>query len=623
MQNFIQWILSAELAQALCRTLAHSLWQGIVLAVLAGITISVTRKKSAVLRYNLLALQFGLFMLAVAATFIWQWQQEEPATLVVNLQELPERAPIASDAPVLTDAMPGNWTIRIDEFFNRHALLIVSLWSLILCWKCFQMISGIHFLRKVRRTKNRPAEQHWQRRLQVLAGHLQLNKTIRLLESEIITVPMVIGFFSPVVLVPVGLLSGLTPGQVEAILLHELAHIRRKDFIFNLIQCFAETLFFFNPGLLWVSALIRDERENCCDDMAVAVLENKKHYVKALVAFQEFNLQASTMAVAFPGRKYTLLDRVKRIIHHQHTKTLSIMEKISLVTSLLIVGAIAFFPACQSYAQNPGKSPEADFRSINIDGSGTASDPLTVYARDRAGKTYQYKKVDDKVTEMYVDMEKIPQEKWGDYNWVVQDIDKQIAEDMAEAEEDMRQAEEDQRQAMMEMEQAKVEMEEAIREQENDMRQMEEDMRQAEIEMREAKEMAAAEQEQAVRDMQEAEIEMKRAREEMARDMEQAKRDIEQSKRDMEEAKREIELAKVEMKKAQEDSKLMQQMLEEIVKDQLVKDKSAIKSVGLNDKDFEINGQQQSEAMHKKYKAKYLKNKEGGFYYNFSLKRSE
>lgn len=299
------------------------------------------------------------------------------------------------------------------------------------------------------------------------------------------------------------------------------------------------------------------------------------------------------------------------------------MEKISLVTSLLIVGAIAFFPACQSYAQNPGKSPETDFRSINIDGSGTASDPLTVYARDRKGKTYQFKKVDDKVTEMYVDMEKIPQEKWGDYNWVVQDIDRQMAEDQAQAEEDMRQAEEDHRQALIDMEQAKVDMEEAIREQEADMRQMEEDMRRAEIEMREAKEMAAAEQEQAVREMQEAEIEMKRAKEEMARDMEQAKRDIEQSKRDMEEAKREMELAKVEMKKAQEDSKLMQQMLEEIVKDQLVKDKSAIKSVGLNDKDFEINGQQQSEAMHKKYKAKYLKNKEGGFYYNFSLKRSE
>lgn len=623
MQNFIQWILSAEMAQALCRTLAHSLWQGIVLAVLAGITILATRKKSAVLRYNLLVLQFGLFMLTVAATFAWQWQQKEPATLIVNLQEMQEKAPIASDAPILVESKLDNWKIFIDEFFNRNALLIVSLWSLILCWKCFQMISGIHYLHRVKRTKNSPADVHWQRRLQVLAGHLQLNKTIRLLESEMITVPMVIGFFSPVVLVPVGLLSGLTPGQVEAILLHELAHIRRKDFIFNLIQCFAETLFFFNPGLMWVSALIRDERENCCDDMAVAVLENKKHYVKALVAFQEFNLQASTMAVAFPGRKYTLLDRVKRIIHHQHTKTLSIMEKISLVTSLLIVGAIAFFPACQSYAQNPEKVPQSEFRSINIDGSGTASDPLTVYARDRKGKTYQFKKVDDKVTEMYVDMEKIPQEKWADYNWLVQDIDKQMAEDRAEAEEDMRQAEEDQRQTMIDMEQAKVEMEEAIREQEADMRQMEEDMRQAEIEMKEAKEMAAAEQEQAIREMQEAEVEMKRAKEEMARDMEQAKRDIEQSKRDMEQAKRDMEQAKVDMKKAQEDSKLMQQMLEEIVKDKLVKDKSAIKSVSLNDTAFEINGQQQSGEMLKKYKAKYLKEKGQGFHYNFSMRQSQ
>lgn len=623
MQNFIQWILSAEMVQVLCRTLAHSLWQGIVLAVLAGITIIVTRKKSAALRYNLLVLQFGLFMLAVVATFVWQWNQEEPATLIVNLQELPEMAPVASDAPVLLYTKLNTWTIRLDEFFNRYAFLIVSMWSLILCWKCLQMIGGIRYLRRVKYKQNRPAEPHWQQRIHLLAKHLQLDKPIRLLESEIITVPMVIGFFSPVVLVPVGLLSGLTPGQVEAILLHELAHIRRKDFIFNLLQCFAETLFFFNPGLLWVSALIRDERENCCDDMAVAALENKKHYVKALVAFQEFNLQASTMAVAFPGRKYTLLDRVKRIIHHQHTKTLSIMEKISLVTSLLIVGAIAFFPACQSYAQNPEKSPKPDFRTINIDGEGTKTDPMTVYARDRNGKTYQYKKVENSVTEMYVDMEKIPQEKWGDYNWVVQDIDRQIAEDMAQAEEDMRQAEEDQRQALIDMEQSRIDMEQAIRDQETDMRQMEEDMRQAEIEMKEAHEMATVEQEQAVREMREAEIEMKRAKEEMARDMEQAKRDIEQSKRDMEEAQREMELAKVEMKKAKEDSKLMKQMLEEIVKDNLAKDKTSIKSVSLNDKVFEINGQQQSEAMHKKYKAKYLNEKGQGFHYDFSIRRSE
>jgi len=90
---------------------------------------------------------------------------------------------------------------------------------------------------------------------------------------------MVIGLVKPAILVPLGLLSNLPPGQVEAVLLHELAHIRRKDYLVNLLQSFAEAIFFFNPAVLWISSLIREERENCCYDIAIGGIKNKNKFI--------------------------------------------------------------------------------------------------------------------------------------------------------------------------------------------------------------------------------------------------------------------------------------------------------------------------------------------------------
>ena len=90
-----------------------------------------------------------------------------------------------------------------------------------------------------------------------------------LLESSLAGVPVVVGYCA-VILMPVGLLTGLPAGQIEAILLHELAHIRRRDYLVNLLQTFVEGLLFYHPAVWWISAVIRAEREHCCDDAVVS-----------------------------------------------------------------------------------------------------------------------------------------------------------------------------------------------------------------------------------------------------------------------------------------------------------------------------------------------------------------
>lgn len=134
---------------------------------------------------------------------------------------------------------------------------------------------------------------------------------MRLLSSGSATVPMVIGCVKPIVLVPTSLLTGLSTRQIEALLVHELAHIRRHDYLVNLLQNVVETLFFYQPSLWWVSSQIRKEREHCCDDVASTACGNLLDYVHALTALEELRSVPTPLSVAASGG--LLLDRIRRL----------------------------------------------------------------------------------------------------------------------------------------------------------------------------------------------------------------------------------------------------------------------------------------------------------------------
>jgi hypothetical protein len=170
-----------------------------------------------------------------------------------------------------------------------------------------------------------------------------ISKPVLILQSAVVSVPLVVNFLKPVILIPVGMLAKLPVDEVEAILLHELAHIRRKDFIVNIFQHLIETLFFFNPFLLWLSARIREERENCCDDAAVAYLPKRSVLVHALVSCREFDLSKTPQhALAFPGTKNHLLSRAERILHRKN-KPVNRAEKAILSCCFALIAMILMF----------------------------------------------------------------------------------------------------------------------------------------------------------------------------------------------------------------------------------------------------------------------------------------
>jgi beta-lactamase regulating signal transducer with metallopeptidase domain len=135
---------------------------------------------------------------------------------------------------------------------------------------------------------------------------------VRLCESALVEVPTVIGWLRPVVLLPVSTLAGLSPAQLEALLAHELAHVRRFDYLVNLVQTFGETLLFYHPAVWWVSRRMRVEREHCCDDAAVVACGDAVGYARALAALEGLRAIAPTLAVAAGGG--SLWPRIARLV---------------------------------------------------------------------------------------------------------------------------------------------------------------------------------------------------------------------------------------------------------------------------------------------------------------------
>lgn len=330
------------LLKAISWTLVHSVWQGVILAVLAGLVILFTKKATSALRYNLLAGLFVAFMVAVGFTCNYEFQEEGRETITrLNLPitiQNQEASPSIPEAGI-------DFSAQIIDFLNANSSAIVMIWFLIFSIKCLNIFSNLNHVYRIRNYRTQTPSEYWNDRVLELSSTLNIKKHIVLLESQLVKVPSVTGFFKPIILIPVGLLSNLPQDQIEAILLHELAHIRRKDYFINLIQSFAEIIFFFNPGVLWLSSLLKEERENCCDDIAVQVTKSKSKFINALVSFQEYNMKQNELAMGFGGRKNQLLERAKRIIYDDN-KTLNSIEKTFLSICLIIVTAFMF--ACSN-----------------------------------------------------------------------------------------------------------------------------------------------------------------------------------------------------------------------------------------------------------------------------------
>jgi beta-lactamase regulating signal transducer with metallopeptidase domain len=329
----MQWI-NDETLQAICRTFLHSLWQGMIAAILAGLVLVSTRRTAARTRYNLLGGILLLSLLAAGFTFYLESDATPASRPASGDQYIIVATPSASSST----SHPGDILL---QYMNEHAALIMLAWLIVFMFKCCRLMNGFLHIRRIRQ-EALPVAAEWKEQMLRLSQQLGIFQTVRLMETARAQVPFTLGFLKPCIYVPLGLLAQLPADQVETILLHELAHIRRKDYLVNILQNFSDTIFFFNPAMLWISSLLREEREACCDDIVVEHTPHQKSYLYALVAFQE-RATGVQPGMALLGKQDHLLSRVKRLLTRENKK-LGIMEKSILMLGIMAITAFSFMP---------------------------------------------------------------------------------------------------------------------------------------------------------------------------------------------------------------------------------------------------------------------------------------
>ena len=175
-----------------------------------------------------------------------------------------------------------------------------------------RMAGGLWRVHRLHAAALKAVASRWQAASDRLASRLDLRVPVHVVESARVFAPTAVGWLRPVILLPIAALTNLTPSQVEAILVHELVHVRRYDYLVNLLQTLTETLLFYHPGVWWISERIRLEREHCCDDVAVEICRDAVDYAAALTQLEAWRTEGPSLA---PGATDgSLVVRVRRIL---------------------------------------------------------------------------------------------------------------------------------------------------------------------------------------------------------------------------------------------------------------------------------------------------------------------
>lgn len=350
----LESILSQEIVQRLGWTLIHFVRQAAAIALLLAISLAALRKASAGLRYTVSCLALGLVVLlpvvtirlvpvSVAEPPAGPQPAPPPVVLAVEqVKELPVSGVEVVETPVGAENVspdPGvPWRERVSMLLEPALPHVVSCWLIGVLALSIWHLGGWTQLQRLRKRMVRPMDAALRAKLDNLSARLGVKRAVRLTESALVQIPTVVGWLRPVILLPASALTGLTPEQLEAILAHELAHIRRHDYLVNMLQAVVETLGFYHPAVWWVSHKIRTERENCCDDLAVGISGSRIAYARALASMEEIRSAHSDLAVAASGGN--LFSRIRRLLGKEPSDS-SRASWIPSAIAILLMAAIA------------------------------------------------------------------------------------------------------------------------------------------------------------------------------------------------------------------------------------------------------------------------------------------
>ena len=363
-------LYASPLIHSLGWALLHSLWQGTLIALLIALLLrAFPGKPGSVSQLRYLLACAGLLALAAVTTLTCVYYLRTYEGLPIHstsilIPEAQTSTPLLPDAvappllnpveSVASTAAPGLMA-TVDPYLPW---IVLAWWVGLLCVSC-RLFAGWMTARRLRHRLVTPAPSAVLESVSTLCQTMRISRAVRVLESGLAVTPMIVGWLRPVLLLPTSSLTGLTPQQLQSILAHELAHVMRHDYLANLLQCLIETLLFYHPAVWWLGSVIRQERERCCDDLAVRVTGDRVEYARALLHIAE-SAPAGPGRMALASQGGDLSSRIRRLLGYEPQRSNSrgsvgIWAVLSSLCLIVVLGVSA--QAQNETAKTPEESP--------------------------------------------------------------------------------------------------------------------------------------------------------------------------------------------------------------------------------------------------------------------------
>lgn len=336
----VDLLLNNSLVSALGWTLVHFLWQGCLVALVYWLICALAPRHAASLRYWTGLAGMFLCLLSVLVTFALSYGPE------VRFEFEPETALAVNPFLVLSGHLPDT-LVLIETGIEPALPWVVLLWLLGVLFFSGRTLRDWNSVRLLLREGTVSAELQLQIALEKLKTLMDVQLPVNLLASTRVAVPLAVGWLRPVILLPISVVTRLPHDQLEMILAHELGHIRRGDYAFNLLQVVLETLLFYHPAVTWMSRRVREEREHRCDDLVVRVCGKPATYARALTNLEIMRSPGPVLTPAVAATGGNLLARIKLIIHRDMPAKGSSLAQFALVAT---AGVFVAFGAQQGYS---------------------------------------------------------------------------------------------------------------------------------------------------------------------------------------------------------------------------------------------------------------------------------
>jgi len=356
--DLIHSLFNEKILTAVGWTLAHSLWQIALIACMLWLTLRVFPVLSSQLRYMAGLTALVLIVLVTVWTFSDQlnkvptsytgrvWTSPPSSEIPIELHAVK----VMSADTALLPLASVYWEKKVENLIPY----LVNLWMLGVLFYGVRLLGSLYDLQKLHRKHNDSISTQLLKKVDSISAALGIYQKVQELKSTLVNSPITYGTIKPVILLPAGLVFSLSPAQLEAIVAHELAHIKRNDYLINLFQSFLEVFFFFHPGFWWINRLINDERENATDDLALSVGINAQDLAYGLAEAANYsNSWALDMALAASEHKHKTLQRIKRILGKSNARPeLSPLIPITMILAFITASALMVGAQVHDFAKS-------------------------------------------------------------------------------------------------------------------------------------------------------------------------------------------------------------------------------------------------------------------------------